>query len=162
MPPPAARHSSVCGAQEKMDRVLRFLHKGLAGPVANSRLSPEHCERLARVFCAHGGHGDFNNHLQALVRGLKAEEDLCTLASSDSEKDVRTLVRLPVRELAPKARKEQRAYNENTACESKQYTKDFRKQVIEKFDYFDALHSLACKDRLTFGEKPALKKTEPA
>ncbi len=144
-----------------MDRVLRFLHKALAGPVANSRLSPAHCERLAQVFCEHGGHRDFNNHLQALVRGLKVEEHLCTLASSDSEEDVRTLVRLPVRDLAPKARKEQRVYNENTACESQQYSEDFREQVIKKFPYFDALHSLACKDRLTFGEKPALEAKEP-
>ena len=140
--------------------MFHFLVTGLAVPSESPRLSTECCKRLARVFCAHGGHDDFINHLQALVRGLKTEDHLCTLARADSEPDVRRLVRLPVRELAPKAKKEQRVCHEDAARKQMQYDTKFREDVMDKFDTLDALAGLTRKDRLTFGEKPCVKGIE--
>lgn len=136
--PPAATHASISGISEKKDQVFRFLAKALGAYSESPRLSPMHCGRLARAFCVHGGQDDFRNHLQALVRGLKAEDDLCELARGEREEDVRRLVRLPVRELAPKTKKEQRERNERAARENMQYSVDFRKNVMNKFSEFDA------------------------
>lgn len=137
--PPAATHASISSISEKKDQVFHFLAKALGAHSESPRLSPMHCGRLARAFCVHGGQDDFRNHLQALVRGLKAEDDLCELARGEREEDVRRLVHLPVRELAPKTKKEQRERNERAACENMQYSVDFRRNVINKFGELDAM-----------------------
>jgi|SaaInlV_125m_DNA_1040241.scaffolds.fasta_scaffold22391_2 hypothetical protein len=136
--PPAATHASISSISEKKDQVFHFLAKALGAYSESPRLSLVHCRRLARVFCLHGGRDDFRNHLQALVRGLKAEHHLCKLAKADREEDVRRLVRLPVPELAPRAKREQRERNERAAREKMQYSVDFRKDVMNKFGEFDA------------------------
>lgn len=136
--PPAGTHASSSSISEKKDQVFHFLTKALGAYSESPRLSPMHCWRLARAFCVRGGRDDFRNHLQALVRGLKAEDHLCELARGEREEDVRRLVRLPVRELAPQTKKEQRERNQRAALENMQYGIDFRKNVMNKFGEFDA------------------------
>jgi hypothetical protein len=137
--PPAATHASISSTSEKTDQVFHFLTKALCAYGENPRLSAVHCRRLAQAFCGRGVQDGLNNHLQALVRGLKADDDLCKLAEAEGGEHVRRLVRLPVRELAPKTKKEQRERNELAALEKMQYSIDFRTDVIDKFDDLDAM-----------------------
>jgi len=86
-----------------------------------------------------------------------AENDLCALAQAADEKDGHRLVRMSVRELAPKENKEQRARHDDTALQNMKYDKQFKRDVIDTFEKLDELHSRMRKGRLTFGVEPPLK-----
>jgi hypothetical protein len=55
MPSPPATHSSICGAQEKMDRVLRFLLKALAGQLRTRGFHPRIVSDSHKSFVRMGG-----------------------------------------------------------------------------------------------------------
>lgn len=150
---PTATHTGSSNTLENEDRAFNYLFKSLV----TARISTKCCERLARVFCLHTPHKDFNNRLQCLRRGLMAEDDLCALAQSPDEKDVHRLVCMTVRELAPKAKKEQRARHDDTALQNMKYDEQFKKDVIDTFDKLDKIHSCTRRGRLTYGGEHPFK-----
>lgn len=108
-------------------------------------------------FLAQGNASVDLRKFRCLVHALEKNPDLLEIAASDDQTALQNLFKKTPDELASDSKKTQRKRAREKATSDMQYTKQFVKQVIDKFDEIEQNYKCTQKQKLVFGEVVFMK-----